>query len=145
MPTPAEVIETVFTTANPTTGSLPPPAMAWAVFANGTVFFTAPSDELALDAEFDAIADAAHKALRDLGPVQAGTPSADFNVVQLDGWFPETPIWFVTFDHEAIATIVDTATNELGAGLTGRGLRQQDHDEQRIIVVRRFDGSVRPH
>ena len=65
--------------------------------------------------------------------------------MQLDGWFPETPIWFVTFDHEAIATIVDTATNELGAGLTGRGLRQQDHDEQRIIVVRRFDGSVRPH
>ena len=143
--TPAEVIERVFTSANPTTGSQPPPAMAWVVFAHGTAFFTAPTDDLPLDASFDELCDAARAALRDLGPVHVGTSSADFNTARLDGWFPDAPIWFVSFDHPSIATVIESDGADLAVGLIARAQRQQDHDEQTVVVVRRFDGTIRPH
>ena len=143
--TPGEILERVFTSVNPTTGSQPPPEMAWVVFAHGTAFFTAPSAELPVDASFDALAEAARAALRELGPVQVGTSSADFNPARLDGWFPDDPVWFVGFDHPAIATIVEGDGSELAMGMMARTLRQQDHDEQQIVLVRRFDGSTRPH
>ena len=143
--TPAEIIERVFTTANPTTGSQPPPQMAWVIFEHGTAFFAAPSDALAADASFDTLADAATAALAELGPVHVGTSSADVNPSRLDGWFPEEPVWFVSFDHPAIATVVVVESSDLAAGMMARGLRQQDHDEQRIVLVRRFDGAKREH
>ena len=62
MPTPAEVVERVFTTANPETGSLPPPDMAWAVFEGGTVFFAAPGDGLDVSASLDDVEAAARAA-----------------------------------------------------------------------------------
>jgi hypothetical protein len=140
--TPAQILESVFTSDNPVTGSKPPPAMAWVVFANGTCFYTAPSDTLPATASRDEIEAAGKAALRELGPVQVGSPSADFNPARLDGWFPDDPVWFVTFDHEAIATIVVGEGDDLTIGLRARSLREDDHDEQRVVLVRGFDGTV---
>ena len=142
-PSAAEVLEKVFTSANPATGSQPPPAMAWVVFAHGTAFFTTPTIGLPPDASFDAIADAARAALTELGPVLVGSPAADFHTARLDGWYPDDPVWFVSYDHPAIATIILHGGAELAAGILARGHRQQDHDEQQIVLVRRFDGSTR--
>lgn len=141
--TPAQVLEHVFTSANPVTGSPPPPAMAWVVFAGGTCFYTAPSDVLPATATREQLEAAAKAALRELGPVHVGSPAADFSATRLDGWFTDEPVWFVTFDHEAIATIVISAAgNDLVVGLRGRALREADHDEQRVVVVRGFDGTT---
>ncbi len=141
-PTPAQVLESVFTSVNPVTGSHPPPAMAWVVFANGTCFYTAPTDELPATSTRVEVEAAGKAALRELGPVHVGSPSADFNPVRLDGWFPDEPVWFVTFDHPAIATIVVHEGSDLAIGLRGRSLREADHDEQRVVLVRRFDGAT---
>jgi hypothetical protein len=141
--TPAEIIERIFTTENPATGSRPPAQIAWVVFEHGTAFFTAPTDALGADASFDALADAARAALRELGPVGVGSASADFRTSRLDGWFPDAPIWFVSFDHPAIATVIESEGGDLEIGLMARSLRQQDHDEPTIALVRRFDGATR--
>ncbi|MFN0246066.1 MAG: hypothetical protein ACKV2T_04110 [Kofleriaceae bacterium] len=139
--TPAQVLERVFTSDNPVTGSKPPPAMAWVIFANGTCFYSAPSDALPVTASRDEIEAAGKAALRELGPVHVGSPSADFNPARLDGWFPDDPVWFVTFDHAAIATILVAEGNDLAIGLRARSLREDDHDEQRVVLVRGFDGT----
>jgi len=141
--TPADVLLHVFTSKNPDTGSEPPPHMAWAVFANGTAFYAQPSEALPIDASFDAIADAAHAALAELGPVRVGTPSADFNSTRLDTWFPDEPVWFITYDHPAIVTILSSDGTDLAAGIAGRSRRQQDHDERKIVLVRRFSGEIK--
>jgi hypothetical protein len=142
IPSAAEVVEHVFTSDNPATGSKPPPHMAWAVFAHGTAFVTAPTDALPVTATFDAIADAARAALRELGPVHPGTPSADFNPTRLEGWYPDEPVWYVGFDHPAIATVIVAGGGDLAAGLLARQNRQRDHDEQTIVIVRAFDGTT---
>lgn len=142
MPSPAQVIAHVFTSPNPATGSQPPPEMAWAVFAHGTVFFTAPSAELPATASLEAIAGAARAALRELGPVVPGSPAADFHPSRLDGWYPEEPVWFVGFDHANLATIVTLGESELAAGLAARSRRQRDHDDPRLVLVRGFSGAV---
>jgi len=116
--------------------------MAWVVFANGTCFYTAPTDELPATSTRVEVEAAGKAALRELGPVHVGSPSADFNPVRLDGWFPDEPVWFVTFDHPAIATIVVHEGSDLAIGLRGRSLREADHDEQRVVLVRRFDGAT---
>ena len=143
MTTPADVLHHVFTSKNPTTDSEPPPHMAWAVFANGTAFFSEPTQALPLDASFDAIAEAARAAMRELGPVHAGSSSADFNSTRLASWFPDEPIWFITYDHPKIVTILASDGNDLSAGLAGRTRRQQDHDEGTLVLVRRFDGEIK--
>ncbi len=139
MVTPAEVVELVFTTANPETGGPPPPEIAWAVFEHGTAYFTVPGPELGRDASTGAIADAARAALQELGPVRAGTSAADFNVVRLSGWYPDVPVWFVTYHSPSLATVlVDDFTSDLAAGMTGRIHRDRDHDSMRIVAVRNF-------
>lgn len=139
--TPGEVLERVFTTANPKTGSQPPPAIAWAVFAHGTCFVAPPSAALPATASRDALEAAALAALAELGPVHAGSPSADFRASRLDGWFAE-PVWFIGFDHPAIAAIVIGDGSDLAMGLHGRSLRQADHDAPRVVLVRGFDGTT---
>lgn len=116
--------------------------MAWVVFAHGTAFYTNATPELPADSSLAAIADAARGALRELGPVRAGSSSADFNPVRLDGWFPDEPVWLVSFDHPAIGTVVVAEGTALGVGMFGRSQRQLDHDEQSILVVRGFDGAI---
>jgi len=144
MPTPAEVIETVFTSANPETGSLPPSDIAWAAFEHGTVFFTAPSEGLAVSASLDDVEAAARAALDDLGPVRVATPSADFTVSRLSGWYPQDPVWFIQFGSDTIATIViEDLDGDLAAGLTGRAIRDRDHQAMNVVSVRNFRGERR--
>ena len=140
--TAAQVIERVFTTTNPATGSQPPSDIAWVVFEHGTCFFSVPTDELPLDATPDALVAAARAALASLGPAIPGTPAADFTPSRLDGWFPDEPVWFVAYDHSAIATIVITDGSELEAGLRARALRDDDHDAPVPTLVRGFDGTT---
>lgn len=143
MTTPADVLHKIFTNNNPVSGSPPPPHMAWAVFANGTAFYTEPTDALPVDASFDAIGDAGRAALRELGPVIAGTAAADFTSRRLDNWFPDEPVWFITYDRPSIVTILVTPGNDIRVGLEGRSRRQRDHDEGAIVLVRRFTGEIK--
>jgi len=117
--------------------------MAWAVFEHGTAFFTTPTQMLPIDSTFEAIAEAARAALRTLGPVTVGTESADFSAIRMSSWYPEEPLWMVSFATPDIATIVSNDGSDLTAGLDGRQRRQQDHDEQKLVIVRRFDGTTR--
>ncbi|HTR55596.1 MAG TPA: hypothetical protein VMJ10_33195 [Kofleriaceae bacterium] len=144
MPTAAEVLERVFTTPNPTTGSQPPPQIAWVVFTHGTAFFTAPNEALPATSSLADLAAAAKAALVELGPVHAGTSSADFSPTRLAGWYPDEPVWFVGFDHPAIATVVVMDTSDLVAGMAARSARDRDHAEQTIVCVRGFDGRAQP-
>lgn len=146
VPTPAEVIEKVFTTANPDTDSLPPPEMAWAVFEHGTVFFAAPGEALDASASLDDVAEAARAALGELGPVVPASSAADFTVSRLSGWFPDDPVWFVGFDSATLATVlIEDFDNDLAAGLTGRVIRDRDHESRQLVTVRNFRGELRQH
>lgn len=137
------MLEHVFTHQNPTTGSLPPEQMAWVVFEHGTAFFSAPTDELAVDADMNELVAAARIAMAELGPVIAGTPAGDFNPVCLDAWFPGEFVYFVTYDHPAIATVVITADeDDLAAGLTGRSRREADLEGLSAREIRDFHGRV---
>lgn len=142
---PSAVLEHIFTHANPQTGSQPPEHIAWVVFAEGTIFYAYPSDDLPADASLDSIEAAAKAALQELGPVIAGTPAADFNPVHLDAWFPDEHVFFVTYDHPAIATIVVAdSIDPLTVGLQGRARRQADLEALQVRQVRGFTGQTRP-
>jgi hypothetical protein len=144
MPTPAEVIEMVLTTANPVSGSSPPPEIAWAVFEHGTVFFTAPDDGLDVSASVGDVEAAARAALDELGPVRVATSSADFTVSRLDAWYPDDPVWFIGFDSATVATIlIEDFDGDLAAGLAGRAIRDQDQQGMRLVSVRNFRGERR--
>lgn len=136
------IFEHIFTTANPETASQPPEHLAWVMFENGTAFFTKPTEELTPETNADALVEAARKALDELGPVAAGGPGGDFNVSLLNSWFPDEFVYFVTFGHPALATIVIAdADNELAAGLDGRGRRDSDVRGKKVTLVRTFDGT----
>lgn len=138
------VLEHVFTHQNPSTGSLPPEQMAWVVFEHGTAFFSAPTDELATDADVDDLVAAARIAMAELGPVIAGTPAGDFNSECLSAWFPGEFVYFVSYDHPAIATVVvaDEAQDDLSAGLVGRSRREADLEGLSAREIRDFHGRV---
>lgn len=139
--TVADVVEHLFTTANPESGSLPPEQIAWVVFANGTAFFTAPHDDLPLDATAEELADAARQALHELGPVVAGTPAADFSPSLLRAWYPGEYVYFITYDHPSVANIVFAeGESELAAGLEGRARREADYDAMQVAMIRDFAG-----
>lgn len=141
--TPGTVLEHVFSHQNPGSGSLPPEHMAWVVFASGTAFFSEPSDDLPLDAQGPELIRAAKIALEELGPVIPGTSSADFNPVLLDDWFPGEFIYFVSYDHPSVATIVIAEEdNALAAGLVARARRNADHETRRVVEIRDFTGKV---
>jgi hypothetical protein len=141
-PSAEDVVAHIFTSDNPATGSKPPPQIAWAIFEHGTAFFSVPTDALPTTATTAAIADAARAALRELGPVHPGSPSADFNPTRLDGWYPDQPVWFVGFDHPSIATVMVADGTSLVVGLLARRQRDLDHDAQNVVAVRGFGGSV---
>lgn len=138
------MLEHVFTHQNPTTGSLPPEQMAWVVFEHGTAFFSAPTDDLTVDADMHELVAAARIAMAELGPVIAGTPAGDFNPVSLEDWFPGELIYFVTYDHPAIATVVFTQEDDddLSAGLAGRSRREADLEGLCAREIRDFHGRV---
>ncbi len=139
--TVADVVEHLFTTANPESGSQPPEQIAWVVFANGTAFFTAPNDDLPLDATAEELSVAARQALHELGPVVAGTSSADFSPSLLRAWYPGEFVYFITYDHPSVANIVFTSEEaELAAGLEGRARRSADYDTMQVALIRDFAG-----
>ncbi|MCA9710988.1 MAG: hypothetical protein KDK70_34420 [Myxococcales bacterium] len=141
--TPARVIAHIFTSTSPT-GSEPPEHMAWAVFEHGTAFFCTPREDLPVDASLDAVEQAARAALAELGPVYAGTPTADFGSKRLDAWFPDDPVYAVTFVHPGIVTVViESVERDFAAGLLGRAARQKDHDAPVLVAVRNFRGEER--
>ncbi|HKE15360.1 MAG TPA: hypothetical protein VKB80_10865 [Kofleriaceae bacterium] len=143
MPTPADVIERIFTTRNPETGSAPPVQIAWAVFEHGTAYLSAPTDALGADATVEEVAEAARAALRELGPAHAGSASGDFRVNRLSGWYPDEPVWFIGFDSPALATVlIEELETDLAAGLAGRALRDRDHASMRLVAVRNFRGET---
>lgn len=137
----AEVVEHLFTSVNPETGSRPPEKIAWAVFAGGTVFFATPSDDLPLSASAGELAVAARRALRELGPVVPGGPGGDFSTSLLDTWFPGEYVFFITYDHPSIANVILADDgDELSAGIIGRQIRAGDHAAMAVDLVRDFSG-----
>lgn len=139
----AEVVEHLFTSVNPETGSRPPERIAWAVFAGGTVFFATPSDDLPLTASARELARAARQALRQLGPVVAGSPAGDFSTSLLDTWFPGEYVFFITYDHPSIANVILAEDDdELAAGIIGRQIRAGDHATMEVDLVRDFSGQT---
>src|SRR5215471_3438242 len=70
-----ELLEHIFTTTNPETGTTPPD-VAWVIYAHGTVFYTGIKEVLPAKASFEMLADAARSAFAELGPVVAGGPEA---------------------------------------------------------------------
>lgn len=102
---------------------------SWALFENGTcVILMQPEDDLAAQA----IA-----LLKEWGPVHAGTPAGDFNVVHLSGY----PGWVVTCHHPDILCyvspeeIADPGQGDLMVGLLGRGKRDRDAMELQVVHV----------
>lgn len=85
----------------------------------------------------DDLAEQARALLREWGPVQVGTPSADFDVAALE----DVPGWLVTCHHPDIVTYVgpedgvDSDAAAVMVGLLGRAKRHQDAEEQAIIHV----------
>ncbi len=98
---------------------------SWVLFEHGTcVVLVDPTEDLAGQAV---------GILREYGPVHAGTPAGDFNVIELEA----PPGWVVTGHHPDVLTYVAPAEvaepSEVLVGLTGRAHR--DHDGHELTVV----------
>jgi hypothetical protein len=103
---------------------------SWVLFEHGTcVIFTGPAEDLAARAT---------ALMQEWGPVVAGTPAGDFNVIKLQ----DDPGWVVTSHHPDILTYVSAEEFEEGQeqpdmliGLLGRGKRHQDAEELQIVHI----------
>ncbi|HEX2312473.1 MAG TPA: hypothetical protein VHJ17_01990 [Thermomonospora sp.] len=101
---------------------------SWVLFANGTVVvLTEPGDDLA---------DEATGVLREYGPVHAGSPSADFGVIDLE----DAPGWVVYGQHSDVLTYVapdelDDDPDDLAVGLHGRAKRDADGTDLQVVHV----------
>jgi hypothetical protein len=103
------------------------PAKSWVLFANGTcVILMEPTGDLAQQAT---------SLLQEYGPVHAGTPAGDFDIIDLD----EASGWAVTGHHPDILTYVDPSElenhDDLTVGLFGRSKRDQDGHDLIIIHI----------
>lgn len=103
---------------------------SWVLFSHGTVV-TIPNavDESTVKEE-------AIKLLKEYGPVYAGTPHGDFNVLTCQ----KGPGWMVTSHHSSICTFVGLSDIQLGAndlqiGLFGRNNRHLDSQDLEVILV----------
>jgi hypothetical protein len=102
---------------------------SWVLFENGTcVILMKPEEDLAAQAK---------ELMEEWGPVQVGTPSADFNVIELQN----APGWLVTCHNPDILDYVPpnefgtSEPSDLLVGLTGRQMRAQDAEELNIVHV----------
>ncbi|EYF00128.1 hypothetical protein [Chondromyces apiculatus] len=101
---------------------------SWALFAQGTcVILMDPKGDLAEQAK---------RILAEWGPVQAGTPSGDFEVVELEGGMG----WVVTGHHPDVlnfvgADEVEAEEGEFLIGVVGRGCRETDAVSLRVVHV----------
>lgn len=141
---PEDIVEYIYTTENPETGSQPPEHVAWVMFGNGTFYLTGVNDEVSLDADYDHIASVATQSLKELGRAIGGTSSADFGANKLP-WFPDEFVYMVSYNHNHIFNIrvQDEEADEVSVGFWGRADRSQDADELQVKFVRHFDGSTK--
>ena len=94
---------------------------SWVLFKHGTcVVLVEPGDDLA---------DRAVAVLREFGPVQPGSPAADFGTIALES----APGWVVTGHHPDVLAYVSPGevaqvddNLNLAVGLAGRAKRDQD-------------------
>ncbi|WP_369173118.1 hypothetical protein AB5J49_36510 [Streptomyces sp. R28] len=106
---------------------LAPSGISWVLFENGTcVLLKEPEGELAGQAV---------EILGDFGPVRAGGPAGDFNVLQLkDGTG-----WLVTGHHPDVVTYValdePADPSHLAVGIHGRIKRRQDGTALCVVHV----------
>ena len=103
---------------------------AWVLFEHGTcVIFAGPAQDLAARAT---------ALMKEWGPVVAGTPAGDFNVVKLQ----DDPGWVVTSHHPDILTYVGAeefgegrVPDDMLIGLLGRAKRDQDAEELQVVHI----------
>lgn len=101
---------------------------SWVLFRHGTcVILLEPAGDLAVQAA---------ALLAEWGPVHAGTPSGDFNVIHLSA----QPGWVVTGHHPDILNYVGPDDVGPGApdpaiGLLGRSVRDQDARDLTVVHV----------
>lgn len=141
---PEDVVEHIYTTENPETGSQPPENVAWVMFGNGTFYLTGVSDELPLDTSHEQLAVVATQSLKEFGRAIGGTYTADFGANKLP-WFPDEFVYIVTYSHNHIFNICvhEEEASELSVGFLGRAARGEDAEELQVKLVRHFDGSTR--
>ena len=102
---------------------------SWVLFEHGTCV-------ILMQTEADLAAQAT-ALLAEWGPVQVGTDSADFDVIEL----ANAPGWVVTCHHPDILVYVpvddeNTAgTSDVVIGLIGRSERDQDAKELKVIHI----------
>lgn len=103
---------------------------SWVLFENGTVVFlpsAQPDSDLSL---------AAQDILREHGPVHIGSPSGDFDPIELENNLG----WIVSFDHPDILTLVapdeiEADASEIQVGLLGRSKRGEDAQTPHVVHV----------
>lgn len=101
---------------------------SWVMFRQGTcVILSQPEPDLARQAV---------ELLREWGPVHVGTPSADFDVLNLD----DDLGWVVTCHHPDILNYmppaaVSSGTPDMVIGLVGRQIRGEDAQELQVVHV----------
>ena len=61
-----------------------------------------------------------------------GRESGDFTTRRLEDWFPDEPVWVVTFNHENVVTVVTMHSEAIAVGLSGLARRNLDVAEQSI-------------
>lgn len=102
---------------------------SWVLFRNGTiVIFTEPQADLA---------QAAISLMKEFGPVHAGSPAGDFNVITLT----DAAGWVATSHHNDILTYV--SPEEIGdeepalvtIGLLGRSKRDEDAQSLEVVHI----------
>jgi len=138
------IVEHIFTTPNPETGSQPPAHFAWILFENDTIYLSFPNELTPLEASFDELANVAKEELQKLGSAMAGSPSGDFNVNKVS-WYPDDFVFMITYDHGHIFNfgIYEEETSDLTVGLVGRAARSEDAETLKIKKIRNFQGEVK--
>lgn len=137
------ILELVFTTENPETGSKPPEKVAWAIFENETVCLITPQKNLSTQANTEELANFAKKAIEELGVAHGGTASGDFGSSRVS-WFPEKYVYMITYDSRYIFNVLvyEEETEDLTVGLSGRAIRSQDAENPIIKSIRDFEGNI---
>ena len=101
---------------------------SWVVFKNGTcVILMEPADDL----EVQAI-----EIIKEWGPVHAGSPAGDFNVIKLSNH----PGWVVGGHHPDILNYVGEdeypeGASDVAVGVAGRTMRNADGENPEVIHV----------
>jgi len=139
-----EILEIVFTTENPETGSQPPEKIAWVIFENETICLITPKGGVSEEASFEDLQDFAKKELQILGEAVGGTPSADFNVSRVP-WFQEEFVYMISYNSNFIFNIgVYTEEKEdIGVGIFARSARSQDAVAMKVKLIRNFEKEVK--